>query len=84
MEYSQPMVVKDNSAAKERFLADLELLAKAGLSNADIGRGLEIHRNAIKYWRDLKGQRGPSRLSVDAMRAKLDSLLQEHELTPSS
>ena len=77
------MVIKNNSAAKERFLADLEQLVKVGLSNADISRGLEIHRNAIKYWRDLKGQRGPSRLTVDAMRTKLDSLLQEHKLTPS-
>ena len=77
------MVIKNNSPAKERFLADLEQLSNAGLSNADIGRGLEIHRNAIKYWRDLKGQRGPGHLTVDAMRVKLDALLSEHGLTPS-
>lgn len=77
------MVVKNNTDDKQQFMADIERLSAAGLSNAEIGRSLNIHRNAIRYWRLYKGQRGPSRLTVEALREKLNILLAENDLTPS-
>ncbi len=72
---------------RELFAKDVERLAEAGLSNADIGRALEVHRNAVFYWRRFArnevAAQLPSRHLVLALRSKLDELLEQNGLIPS-
>ncbi len=65
------------------FLSGVERLITHGLSNADIGRALGMHRNAIFYWRN--GEHKPTKLTMAALKSKLDTLLEDNglECTPA-
>ena len=75
------MVRSEIDQNRERFLAGVERLIDYGLSNADIGRALEMHRNAIFYWRN--GEHKPTKLTMAALKSKLDALLVESGLEPT-
>lgn len=67
---------------RQRFADDvIRLAAKTHFSNAEIGRLLNVHRNAVFYWRNRRHT--PSAFLVRVMRSRLDELLEEHDLTPA-
>jgi hypothetical protein len=63
----------------ERFREDVRRLYSLGVSYAEMGRRLEMHRQQVRMWVDGVG---PTPVLLRCFRPAMDQLLAEHDLLP--